>query len=106
MRKRNQEPFNLFELKFNPNSPMFQSGREQLQARYFSFDSPSPNVSSAFNETCLRALSTFSRVSVLNSNSKNIPKEFKIDKHNFKPINLDNICSDDIIQVANGQIRS
>ncbi len=47
--KRNKEPFNIFELKFNPNSPMFQSGREQLQNLNFSFDSMSSFCHSAVN---------------------------------------------------------
>jgi hypothetical protein len=84
---------------------MFRSGREQLGNHYFSFDSMSTNASSNLNETMLRALSTFSRTAVLHSNSGSLPEDFKIDEHNFRFLDFDNIGVNDLMQVANGQLR-
>ena len=54
----------------------------------------------------LRALSTYSRISAVKSNSSAIPSDFKIDGRSFRFIDFDKIGLEDILQVANGQMRS
>ena len=65
----------------------------------------STNASASINKTMLRDLSTYSRISAVKSNSSAIPRDFKIDERNFKFIDFDKISFEDIIQVANGQMR-
>lgn len=49
-------------------------------------------------------MSTYSRISVLNTYSKAIPEDFKINEKNFQDIELENVKFHDIMLLASGQL--
>jgi hypothetical protein len=56
------------------------------------------------NETMLRALSTYSRIATINTNSPSLPKDFLLTEHNFRMLDFDNITFSDFMQIVSGQI--
>ncbi len=54
------------------------SGWEQLQKHHFAFDFPKGLTNKKINEQIDRDLSTYSRISVINGESKSISKAFQL----------------------------
>lgn len=102
--KRNKNPFNLFTVLFDPGHEMFKSGWQQLDRFYFSFDSVVSTPQMPLHDVFLRDFSSYARISVLNSYSKNIAVDFRYTLQNYPMVDFKDLQFKEVLRLASGQI--